>query len=705
MKKKLLLTTAFATLLGSSAYAQTPVVKDRKWDGALQSMIQTENQKPSRAQADALQGVIVTCVAPEKVAAAIQEAGYEATAINDNTLSAQIPLHYVAALADMAEVQYIKGARRFAPLLHNSRQETKVAKIHAGEGLETPFTGKGVIVGVIDQGFQYKHMAFLDANKKSRVLSVWDHYNKKRPTENIPSTGDFIEAGGHATHVTNIAAGSKVKGNDFYGIAYEADIIMVPSTFEDNKVLEEAKYIRDFAEKQGKPFVINMSFGSHIGPHDGSDPFSQAMCDLSDKGGILVAAMGNEGQDKLHGYHRFTADGEKISLVVNLEDNPYNYMYMDLWGQQTDGQQHLKVRPFVFNKRTKKKDFKNAAFWKSCGQTEGVIEPFNKKEHYFFSINKTYMQNGNDALFFGLEIEGKAGNEFHAWINPRSGQMHKVFGEGYLVGDNGYCVGEGAASIPEAVAVASYNASNGSFTSAIDGRTYNFHAASEKGKVSDFSSRGPSLGSEPKPLVAAPGSNIHSAVSRYGADFDKKAYDIVSIVKEGTTTDYYSSMNGTSMASPTVAGIVALWLEANPTLDYAQVKEIIQKTAVLDKQVGTSEKWDVNRGYGKIDAYAGLKMALAMAENAGVEDVTMNSETPVTLQKKAGEIAILFNNDESYAQVTLYNASGAVVKRENLQDVRRGQEIVVNATGLPAGVYVVGITTTAYNTAKKLLVK
>ena len=707
MKKKLLLASAFVSLLGATAQTQTPVITDQKWDGPLEILLQdhqkTITTRAAQASGTATTGMIISCSDVAAVAEAIELAGYEANIISDKIISATVAVSYIPTLAEMEEVEYMNGPRQFRASMNSTREVTSVNKIHAKEGLETPFTGKGVIIGVIDQGFQYKHHAFLDKDGNTRVRAVWNHQANSRPTENIPSTGDNMpNSHGHATHVTNIAAGSKVEGNDFYGIAPDAEIIMIPSTFQDNKVLEETKYIHDFAKKEGKPYVINMSFGSQMGPHDGTDDYSTAMNKFSQPGGILVAAMGNEGGMKLHAYHKFTKDKEKIFLVVQKDDYTQSQVHLvDLWEQTADGDRHLKINPFVFTKTNKKKDFKNSSFWNNCLSASGVVEPFNQKEHFYFSANISKIQEGNSSRCFGLEIEGNTGDEFHAWVNPSSGEFYKSFAKDFAEVDNEYCVGEGAASIPQAIAVASFNGNDGYFTSAIDGGRYSMGGS--EGDISSFSSRGPSLGAEPKPLVAAPGNNVSSAISRYGQGFDKNATEIVAIIGSGMKKDYYASMSGTSMASPTVTGIVALWLEANPQLTYDQIKNIIKETANKDRFTKNDE-WDIRRGYGKINAYEGLKKALELAENTGIND-QLNTETPITLQKGNGNFRILFNNDESYANISLYNASGVEVKRKQLNDIRRGNETVLTTNGLPAGVYVVRISTTAHTTAKKMLVK
>ena len=70
-----------------------------------------------------------------------------------------------------------RGARmdwRLRPFLQKARAATGVDRVHQKDNLYTPFTGKGVIVGIIDQSFEFKHMGFLDENGKSRAKMIWD---------------------------------------------------------------------------------------------------------------------------------------------------------------------------------------------------------------------------------------------------------------------------------------------------------------------------------------------------------------------------------------------------------------------------------------------------------------------------------------------------------------------------------------------------
>ncbi|MFC0273048.1 S8 family serine peptidase [Metabacillus herbersteinensis] len=104
-----------------------------------------------------------------------------------------------------------------------------------------------------------------------------------------------------------------------------------------------------------------------------------------------------------------------------------------------------------------------------------------------------------------------------------------------------------------------------------------------------------------QPTVTAPGENITSTrvispIPVLGvvddAEFIEPAY-----------MPFYTTMSGTSMAAPHVAGIAALLFEANPTLSPLEMKEILETTSTpMDY-----EPWEVGSGY--VNAYNAVKMA------------------------------------------------------------------------------------------------
>lgn len=709
---------AFGLCGGARAQMNLRAEGNKKWDGALDYMIR-HNEKPAAdakgvksLTSDAKVRVMVRSTDSEAVAEALAEAGYQAKVVTDAVLTATLPLSYVKTLAAMPQVQNISSPRQHKPFLNNARVQVGADKVQAGDELETPFTGKGVILGVIDQGFEYRHVAFLDGDGNSRVRALWDRssydpnypFLNEDPTTDIPNGGDEMDAGGHATHVTNIAAGSKVGDNPYYGIAPDAEIIMIPSTFGDDEIIEDIRYIKDFAEKEQKPWVVNMSFGSQMGPHDGTSDYDKAVSGLLTTGGAVVAAMGNEGEDNLHAAHTFTDENGTVYVLVDATNSISGYVYLDVWGNATDGQAHLTVSPIVYKRGSI--DYLTDAAWRRCASITTEVNNNNGKEHYGFSVNTSLMSSltsigGNSTAYFGVAVTGVAGDGFHAWVNADGSCITNPGSLTYrfVRGDSEYCVAEGGASIPKAIGVGAYVSST-RWTS-ISGTSY--RSDYTLGDMAPFSNYGPSLGDDVKPTISAPGSLITSAVSSYDPAFDERSTSIVARIDRDRRSYYYACMQGTSQATPVVSGIIALWLQANPQLTPENIRDIIKKTAVKDEFTGASE-WDAHWGYGKIDAYAGIREALSLKNANGIDEV-LNSETPVTLSKGSDAWKVLFNNDETYADIALYAANGACVERRRLDRVRCGQETSIDLSALNPGVYVIQIATTSSRITRRVMVK
>ncbi|MBP1947424.1 S8 family serine peptidase [Virgibacillus litoralis] len=139
-------------------------------------------------------------------------------------------------------------------------------------------------------------------------------------------------------------------------------------------------------------------------------------------------------------------------------------------------------------------------------------------------------------------------------------------------------------------------------------------AGTKGGELADFSSRGTTDGGgtfeingetwtwKDQPSITAPGVDIIS--SRVIAPISSLALDKDLQYIETEYLPYYTTMSGTSMATPHVAGVVALILDANPELTPEEVKNIIQQTAT---PMSDYEAWEVGAGY--VNAYDAVDLA------------------------------------------------------------------------------------------------
>ncbi|MFC0113131.1 S8 family serine peptidase [Kibdelosporangium aridum] len=121
--------------------------------------------------------------------------------------------------------------------------------------------------------------------------------------------------------------------------------------------------------------------------------------------------------------------------------------------------------------------------------------------------------------------------------------------------------------------------------------SYSAGAFDVNNAIASFSSRGPGAGGLIKPNIAAPGVAVRSSITNNG----------------------YGSISGTSMASPHVAGVVALIWSASPALagDINATKALLNQTAVDtdSAQCGGTPQNNNVWGEGKLDAFASVESA------------------------------------------------------------------------------------------------
>ncbi len=160
-------------------------------------------------------------------------------------------------------------------------------------------TGKGVMVGIIDSGITYNHREFED-----RIKYIWDIPNDRIYNEEEIQDGiGFVDSIGHGTAVAGVAAGAG-------GVASGADIISVAiGRGSSDDVMRGIKFVIDKANERNMPSVINISYGTNFGAHDGQSLFEQYIDQVSEQNvTAIVVASGNEG-DK---YHHFRGQGNSI---------------------------------------------------------------------------------------------------------------------------------------------------------------------------------------------------------------------------------------------------------------------------------------------------------------------------------------------------------------------------------------------------------
>lgn len=177
-------------------------------------------------------------------------------------------------------------------------------------------SGKGVLVGFIDSGIDYTHPAFMDNEGNTRIEYIYDLsnkgavYNKQQINEAIKSADPYsvvpeLDDTGHGTHVAGIACGGGKIPNEYKGIAPDASIAMVKGArgrwVLSSQIMKGLKFLLDKSKELNIPLVINISLSTNNGAHNGSSLLEQYIRVIANLEKVtIVIAAGNEGDDSHH---------------------------------------------------------------------------------------------------------------------------------------------------------------------------------------------------------------------------------------------------------------------------------------------------------------------------------------------------------------------------------------------------------------------
>lgn len=727
-----------ASAMAATALAQWQGPQPGRLGVGLQQKAADAAAAMVRGGVSELTDVMVTAEDAVAASALLRSYGHRTVVLSDRLIAASVPAAQLEMILDLPGIIKVQAPRRFRPLMDKARADSKADAVHRGTGFDSPYTGKGVLVGIIDRGFDYAHAAFRDATGKSRAKLAREHgtSNGSTPalvTKYSHTTSDAIIAqkhdtydDTHATHVGGIAAGTRFNssGTDltpYYGLAYNADLALISSTFSDADVLESVKIIKELAESNAQPWVVNMSFGGHWGPHDGSTDYDRALSSYVSPGGFLVGAMGNEGDHNRHLAHKFTAAGETVASSLEIETDldglpTLEYTVTNIWLDHGTSYNDIEIRPRLVDYYGEPTFFVTAAdkakFWEGKVEVEVDSATNNGKINIIFATlnDKLFRGSYKDADQYRVVLEFKAkrpGVGFHAWTTQDESNWFHADDPTLMNGDAQYCVSEGAASAEKVIAVAAYTTKKD--WTAITGKGISDTGLGALDSIAPFSSVGPQVDNNlPKPTVAAPGNWITAAISSTEKSFDAAAADedklMVQKINVNGRDNYYGNSQGTSMATPMVTGAVAIWLEAYPTMSYDTLLDILKRSSTRDSHTGSSE-WTPIWGYGKLNVYEGLKLAIEAKkkETTGIYHIA-NTATPITFQAEPSRYRLLFGSNESQANIALYTTAGALVSSQQLSGVTMGQEAIVNLSGLAKGVYILRIKTAEASYVRKITV-
>ncbi|MCX6200464.1 MAG: S8 family serine peptidase [Bacteroidetes bacterium] len=590
--------------------------------------------------------------------------------------SIEVPGKNLIAFSQNKDVEKIesKGAKGVF-LMDTARIRNNIDSVLLGATpLSQTYKGRGVVVGIIDGGIYWPHGDFRKPNDNStRIRFIWDQVasgsNAPLPyaygnqwnwidLDNGNCTHiDPQSDNGHGTCVAGIAAGNghsmdgTVHEGEFTGVAPEADIIVVRVDETDDafltRVTDAVDYIFKKADALGKPCVINTSIGTYYGSHDGKDLATSLIESMLDarNGRVLVAAAGNGGDIPHHLGYNIPTDSAYTFFTYN---NLANEIYFDLWADVSDfsnatftigcndnngndlaRMQYFAVPSIIFNPAPGNSVVISQNLYQGVnllGQVSISVSLDEDRYHIEFLIHPVDITN-----YWRLQTSGSG--KFDLWSSSAligSADMTSTLNGGIPIQFANYrhpdylktMVSSWQCS-DKVITVGNYSNRAGYFDrdsvyrSMIDS-PYNEIV----GKRFATSSFGPTRDERLKPDIMATGS---TTICTGDSLFISVATNAVNRKKVSVTKKHIRN-GGTSMASPLVAGIAALYLEQRPTANYSEIKTLLICTATKDSF--TTAVANPEYGNGKVNAFKALT-SLASCVTFGATDTACINYNPL----------------------------------------------------------------------------
>ncbi|MEL7423250.1 MAG: S8 family peptidase [Bacteroidota bacterium] len=542
------------------------------------------------------------------------------------------------------------------------RAEARIDQVESTYGL----SGEGVLTVMMDRGIDYRHPDFIDEAGNTRILYIYDLYDPSGASDpdnpfgvgtiydsteinaalqagGTPITNDIF---GHGTATTGIMAGNgsgATNPDQFKGVAPDAKIISIivakdfvppfggnpgQSGEFDPTVLPTAfAFAQEKIEELDRPSVTLLNIGSIGDPTDGSIALCETIEDFVDAGHPFFCGVGDDGGANNHSIKQLVAS---TTTEFEIQKAEAGNLRFTAWYYESDRVQLSVVRP--------------------DGSTEGPFNPpsgpldvfstfLNGLSIFHRGADTDFANSNSDLRQILIDISGQTGTYTvqlaATQVDSPDGKINGMLNPALYINSNQFLNNDNPggninsySSCPATLSPTDYVADNTWVD--INGNNRARVGEGSPGEIWIGSSVGPTMDGRLGVDISAPGEVAYAAYSpnSYYSSFTFNVLD--------GSDNNYGIQTAVSAAAPTLAGVVALMLEIDPSLTPSEIRTILQENAREDSFTGTTPNstW----GHGKLDAFAAVS---EVWETVDTEELSITPPTSIYPNPFQNELRVI----------------------------------------------------------------
>lgn len=208
-------------------------------------------------------------------------------------------------------------------------------------------SGKNVIIAIIDSGIDYLHPDFINKDRTTKIMSIWDQDSTKgTPPEGLLFGTEFSREEinkaikendstlsedkiGTGTLAAGICSGRGNLNSNYRGVAVDSELVVIKlreyrGPYDEGKIsyqssdfLAAIKYLEKLVLREDKYLIINLSVGKSPSPAIEAS-LLESFEFLNKPGVVMVGGAGNEGNTDIHHQGKIKNANESGDVLIQV---------------------------------------------------------------------------------------------------------------------------------------------------------------------------------------------------------------------------------------------------------------------------------------------------------------------------------------------------------------------------------------------------